>query len=146
MESKFTPREQVVEVINRLFFYTDYQEWDKLVAEVFTEEVLLDMVSVGAEKAEMLTARQICQAWEEGFKGLDAIHHQAGNYIVDLKEKTAEVKAYAIASHYKKEAANGPVREFIGSYDFQLQLTEKGWRINVFKYNLKYLAGNVELT
>lgn len=144
--NQFSTREQITEVINRLFYYTDYQEWDKLIGEVFDKEVLLNMVSMGAENAALMTSQEICKMWEEGFKGLDAVHHQAGNYIVTADGKNAEVKAYAIASHYKKETTRGTLREFIGSYDFHLVKKENGWRIDKFKYNLKYSYGNLDLT
>jgi hypothetical protein len=145
MSNSFTEREQVVEVINRLFFYTDHRDWTNLTNEVFAEKVLLDMVSLGAKQAELLTPGQICKMWEDGFKGLDAIHHQAGNYIISITGESAEGKAYAIASHYKRNAAEGAIREFIGSYDFHLLKGENGWRIDKFRYNLKYMDGNADL-
>ena len=49
----FSDREEIVETINKLFVYTDYQRWDDLQKEVFTEEVLFDMSSLGCEKATL---------------------------------------------------------------------------------------------
>jgi len=141
----FTVREQITEVVNKLFVYTDEQNWEKLRSEVFDDTVFVDMVSVGAEKAATMTSQEICDMWQEGFKGLDAIHHQAGNYIITIQGHNADVKAYAIASHYKKDATQGTVREFVGSYDLELIRKENGWRINQFKYNMKYMDGNLEL-
>jgi hypothetical protein len=43
---KFSIRDEIVEVINKLFIYTDMQEWDKLQDEIFTNEVLFDMSSL----------------------------------------------------------------------------------------------------
>ncbi len=143
--SPFSAREQIVEVVNKLFVYTDQQDWESLKNEVFTNEVLFDMVSVGAKTVETKTSEEITQMWDAGFDGLDAVHHQAGNYIVDIEGDNADVKAYAIASHYKKAATEGNIREFIGSYDIGLIRDSQGWRINEFKYNLKYLDGNLEL-
>lgn len=136
--------QQIINIVNKLFFYTDEQEWSNLKSEVFDQEVHFDMVSMGAERAEIKTADEICEMWKEGFKGLDAVHHQAGNYIISINGKESTVKAYAIASHYKKETTQGNIREFVGSYDLKLIKTEKRWRINFFKYNLKYVDGNVE--
>lgn len=140
-----TEREQVVEVLNRLFYYTDHKQWDKLKSEVFKSEVLLDMTSLGAPKAEIWTAQRICDEWGKGFENLDAIHHQSGNYMIDINDSSANAKAYAIASHYKKDTSQGSTREFIGSYDFVLDKTKDGWRLNSFKFNLKYMRGNLEL-
>jgi len=141
----FTPREQITEVVNKLFVYTDEQNWEKLKSEVFDDYVFVDMVSVGAEKAQTMTAQEICDKWQEGFKGLDAIHHQSGDYIITIKSLNANVKAYAIASHYKKAATQGNVREFVGSYNLGLIRKESGWRINQFIYHMKYMTGNLDL-
>jgi hypothetical protein len=147
MNNQFTDREQVVETINKLFVYTDNQEWRKLQEEVFTEQVLLDMVSMGAPGVERVSAREICYRWEAAFKELDAVHHQAGNYIVQISDQQANVTAYAIAIHYKESASSrkGKTREYVGSYDLHLEKGSNGWRIDQFKYHLKYSAGNMAL-
>ena len=137
--------EEITNVVNKLFVFTDEQDWSALKSEVFDRDVYFDMVSMGAEKAQKITAVEICEMWQEGFKGLDAIHHQAGNYIISIEKRQALVKAYAIASHYKNETTEGKIREFVGSYDIGLLETSRGWRINSFKYNLKYADGNIEL-
>jgi SnoaL-like domain len=136
--------EEITNVVNKLFVFTDEQDWSALKSEVFDRDVDFDMVSMGAEKAQKITAVEICEMWQEGFKGLDAIHHQAGNYIISIENKQALVKAYAIASHYKNATTEGKTREFVGSYDIGLLETNRGWRINSFKYNLKYADGNIE--
>ena len=145
MENLLTEREQIVETVNKLFVYTDNQEWIKLQEEVFTANLELDMVSMGAEKPENTTSREICYRWEKAFAELDFIHHQAGNYIVTIHGYEATVYAYSIASHYREAAKKGKTREFIGSYDLHLIKNQSGWRIDKFKYNLKYSTGNMTL-
>lgn len=140
----FTPREKVIETVNRLFVYTDEQLWDKLQEEVFTEKVHFNMSSLGGEDKET-TAKAICEAWAEGFQGLDAVNHLAGNHIVDLKGHYADVLVYATATHFKEAATKGKTREFVGVYELHLLQTDAGWRIDAFKYNLKYMNGNVDL-
>ena len=141
---EFTAREQIIEVINKLFNYTDYQEWDKLQTEVFEKNVFLDMTSLGGEASEV-TAIDICKAWEDGFKELDAVNHLAGNHVVTIQGNSADVFGYATATHYKASAKKGNTREFVGSYDLHLKHTTKGWRIDKLKYNLKYTSGNMML-
>jgi hypothetical protein len=82
--------------------------------------------------------------WKTGFEGLDAVHHQAGNYLVTVKQHEATVFAYAVAFHHKKAATAGNTRSFIGSYDLHLVKSAEGWRIDSFKYNLKIADGNVD--
>ncbi len=141
----FTTREQIIETVNRLFVYTDYREWQKLQTEVFTPAVHFDMSSLGAGAAKELTAGEICAMWETGFAGIDAVHHHSGNFLVTVNGEAATVFCYAIASHYKAAATQGQIREFVGSYDLGLQRTADGWRINSFRYNVKYTSGNMEL-
>jgi len=145
MIKEYTPREKIIEIVNKLFIYTDFQDWKKLQEEVFAEKVELIMNSLKQQQAQELSPAEICDMWREGFKELDAIHHQAGNYIVKIETNHAHVLAYAIASHYKKSATLGTTREFIGSYDFDLVYTEDGWRICKFTYHLKYMKGNLDL-
>ncbi len=141
----FTTREQIIEIANRLFVYTDYREWQKLQTEVFAPTVRFDMSSLGAGAPKDQTAQEICAMWESGFAGIDAIHHHSGNFLVTVNGEAATVFCYAIASHYKAAATQGQTREFVGSYDLGLEHTAGGWRINSFRYNVKYTSGNMEL-
>lgn len=140
-----TTREQLIETVNRLFVYTDYQKWDQLKDEVFSEHVHFDMTSLGGE-AKVMSSKEICAMWKDGFQGIDAINHLAGNYLVDLHgDDQANVFAYATATHYKANAKHGNTREFVGSYNLELKKSDNGWRINAFKYKLKYMSGNSTL-
>ncbi|MEM9327083.1 MAG: nuclear transport factor 2 family protein [Bacteroidota bacterium] len=140
-----TEREAIIEIVNKLYIYTDFRQWDQLQDEVFAPEVFLDMTSMGG-KAEDTTPAAICAMWEEGFKGLDAVNHLAGNYLVKLTtDGEAEAFAYATATHYKASATRGKTREFVGTYDFKLKRLDHGWRIYHFVYELKYASGNMDL-
>ena len=99
---------------------------------------------VGGEPSK-LTPQQIADAWEKGLDGLKAIHHQAGNYDVSLKADEADVFCYGIATHYLPNATGQNSRMFVGSYNFHLIKISEAWKINHFKYNLKYIDGNVDL-
>src|SRR5687768_8292888 len=104
------------------------------------------MAPAGRRPAKRMTAIKICDRWSQASGGIDSEHHPAGNSNFRTKEDDqAEVLCYAIASHYKKSATKGNVREFVGSYDVILVLTDVGWKINGFRYNLKYITGNVSL-
>ena len=139
----YSTNDLITKVVNKLFVYTDFQYWDKLQNEVFTKQVLFDMSSLGGTNSK-LTAVEICNIWKEGFIGIDAINHLAGNYLIEMTENGATVFAYATATHYKKLATNGKTREFVGTYNLHLINNEVGWRIDEFKYNLKYTNGNVD--
>src|SRR5918993_146610 len=136
-------REEIVELVNKLFVYTDSRQWDKLVKDVFKEKVRFDMSSLGAGPAKELKASEICDMWKNGFQGIDHVHHQSGNFVVEFNGETEAVEAnvicYATASHYKEAAKNGKTREYVGSYELHASFTDLGWRLDSFKYNLKYI-------
>jgi hypothetical protein len=140
----FSTRDLIVEVINKLFVYTDSQDWNKLQSEVFAGQVLFDMSSMGGEKMNT-TSKNICEIWRKGFVGIDWINHLAGNYLIEINADAATVFAYATATHYKESATHGKTREFVGTYSIHLTNSATGWRIDEFKYNLKYSTGNIKL-
>lgn len=140
----FSVRDEITEIINKLFIYTDQQDWERLQQEVFSEDVMFDMSSMGGPKAET-AAKDICALWKKGFEGLDAINHLAGNYLVQINDHLATVFAYATATHYKASATKGTTREFVGTYNIRLLKHGYGWRIYEFKYDLKYQTGNLDL-
>ncbi len=142
---EFTQREQIVEVVNKLFVYTDGRRWEELQKEVFSDKVMLDMSSLQGPQ-DTFSSKAICDMWKEGFKDLDAVNHLGGNYLVTLSgTDEASVYAYATATHFKESATLGKTREFVGTYDLNLIRNSQGWRINSFKYNLKYMNGNLGL-
>jgi len=125
--------------------YTDLQQWQLLLDEVFVTDIWFDASSVGAGAPSLLPATTVCDMWKQGFAGLDAVHHQAGHYITDIKGDEANIFGYAIASHYKATAVNGKTRTFTGSCDLKAARTTGGWRLHQFKYNLKFVDGNGSL-
>ena len=141
---EFTVREQIIEIVHKLFNYTDNQEWKKLQKEVFSELVDFDMSSLGGEISKK-SSIDICNEWKQGFEGIDSINHLAGNHLVKISNNSAEVFIYATATHFKESAIKGKTREFVGSYNLHLVKNMKRWKIDKFKYNLKYMTGNLDL-
>jgi hypothetical protein len=47
--------------------------------------------------------------------------------------------------HHKKSATKGSTRSFVGSYDLKAVYGNNGWRLKAFKYNLKFVDGNINL-
>jgi len=139
-------QQELSQLANKLFMFTDAQQWQKLLDEVFVEEIWFDMSSIGAGEPKNIKAKDLCEMWRQGFVGLDAVHHQAGHYIIEVNQINALIFGYAVALHYKKSALNGKTRSFVGSYDLAAILTDRGWRLSSFKYNLKFIDGNPDLT
>jgi hypothetical protein len=140
----FLEMEKVKEVVTRLFISTDNRDW-KTVSQLFASEVLFDMTSVAGGEPVRLTPQEIVTAWDKGLKPLKAIHHQVGNYIVDADQNEANVFCYGLASHYLPNKTNQNTRTFVGSYNFHLIKNGETWQIDKFKFNLKYIDGNLDL-
>lgn len=136
---------EITELVNRLFIYTDARNWAGLQTEVFTETVRFDMVSMGSGQPRDTPSLEICEQWEQGLRDLDGIHHQGGHYLITLRGDEADMFAYAVATHFKAAATRGQTRTFTGSYDLRAVRTPQGWRLDAFKYNLKFADGNAKL-
>jgi hypothetical protein len=137
-------KEKVKETVNRLFISTDNRNWGE-VSSLFASEVLFDMTSMVGGDPVTLTPQEIVTSWDKGLKPLKAIHHQTGNYIVSINQNEADVFCYGIASHYLPNKSNQNTRTFVGSYDFHLIKNDEKWQIDKFKFNLKYIDGNLKL-
>lgn len=103
------------------------------------------MTSLAGGQPTTLSADQIAGAWERGLKGLSAVHHQVGNYKVSLSGNEADVFAYGIAYHYLPNPTELNSRTFVGSYNLHLVRSDMVWKIDRFKFNLKFIDGNKDL-
>ena len=134
----FTPREQIIETVHRLFIHTDEKRWDALRTEVFTDDVRFDMSTLGGPSG-ILKAEEICAMWEKGFDGIQSVDHLSGNHLVTLEdENAARVFCYATATHFIRNSKVTEVRTFVGTYHLHLVARPNGWRIDEFRYLLKY--------
>lgn len=138
-------KQQLTELANRLFMYTDARNWTGLQNEVFTPMVYLDMQSNGGAPPATVTAKSITDGWNQNFQILDELHHQGGHYLITVTGDQADLFGYAVATHYRAAATNGKTRTFVGDYDMKAERTSSGWRLNYLKYNLKYSEGNLTL-
>jgi hypothetical protein len=98
----------------------------------------------GGEPAT-LTPQDIAAAWASGLAPIEAIHHQVGNLSVKVSETEATASCYGIAYHYRRTYSGQNTRVFVGSYDFHLQRRSDGWRIDLFRFKVKFVDGNLEL-
>jgi len=137
-------KERVKETVNRLFISTDNRDWER-VKRCFADSVLFDMTSMTGGEPLTLTPQEIVDGWDKGLKSLKAIHHQAGNYIINMNREGAEVFCYGIALHYLPNKTKQNTRTFVGSYNFHLQEEGGQWLIDQFKFNLKFIDGNADL-
>lgn len=141
--NEIVAKDEVVTKVNELFIFTDNKEWEK-VQKLFDEKVIFDMTSLMGGQPSELTPKQITDGWDAGLKKIQKIHHQAGNFLVSISGKTADVFCYATATHYLQNDSKRNTRIFVGSYDIHL-VKKESWVIDKFKFNVKYVDGNLNL-
>jgi hypothetical protein len=145
IHEELVQREKIKTTVIRLFNATDEKDWET-VKSCFGPEVHFDVTSMSGGYPATLNPEQIAGAWEEGLDGIEHVHHQAGNFIIDIDEHEARVFCYAIAYHYKDLPSGNNTRTYVGSYNFGLSMIDKDhWVIDAFKYNLKFIDGNLDL-
>lgn len=136
-----TAERDVVRVCNELFVAVDNLDWP-VAMNCMTKTIYLEMT--GAEPGE-ISAKALTENWQDGLGNLDAVHHQTGNYIVDVVGFEARVFCNGIAHHFLEKARPNAVRTFVGTYDFHLIRRNEGWKIDRFKFDLKFMNGNLNL-
>ncbi len=139
-----TAKDRIIDTVNRLFINTDKRDWTEVKA-LFASRVLFDMTSLAGGEPVVITPQEIVDGWDKGLKPLTAIHHQTGNYLVDIQVNGATAFCYGVAWHYLPNKTNRNTRTFVGSYDIHLQEDEGGWKIDRFRFNLKFIDGNKDL-
>jgi hypothetical protein len=137
-------RDAVLDVVNRVFLGTDARDWPAVRA-CFAPSVLFDMTSVAGGEPARLSPDEITAGWDSGLRYVDQIHHQTGNFVVDVSGDEATVFCYGIAYHYRKTRSGRNTRTFVGSYDFELARHGATWRITLFRFRLKFMDGNLDL-
>jgi hypothetical protein len=141
---KFPLRQEVIDLITQLFIQTDRRDW-AAVRRCFTDRVKFDMTSLSGGEPQELTPAQITDAWETGLKELQSLHHQVGNFVVDMQGDAAHVFCYGIAIHYQPNPSGRNTRTFVGTYHFDCDWEAGGWKIRSFKFDCKFIDGNPEL-
>lgn len=137
-------KQQIVEVITDLFLATDRKDWPAVI-DCFTPQVVFDMSSLGGPPATATAAKDIAAGWEQGLAPITAVHHQAGNFRVTPRGDEADAFCYGIAIHYRANPTGRDTRTFVGSYEFGLRRDGGRWRINRFRFVVKFVDGNLEL-
>ncbi len=138
-------RSLVEDTVIRMFVATDARNWP-LLESCFTIPFILDMTSMAGGSPAQMSPREVANAWAEGFRLLDHVHHQVGNFQTELDEEHAHVRCYGIAFHYRAAiAAAAKSRTFVGTYELDLVAQAGRWLISRLKFNLKFIDGNREL-
>lgn len=143
-EQLIVDRLEIEDTMTALFVNTDSKNWQG-VQDTFAEQVTFDMSSLTKESAKVVTPKQIADTWTQGLKDIPTVHHQGGNYRVQIHGNSADAQAYGIAFHYKKKPDGKNSRTFVGNYDYHFKKINGRWKIDLFRFNLKFIDGNLAL-
>jgi hypothetical protein len=135
----------VEDVVVRMFVATDERDW-ATVEDCFTDPFMLDMTSMVGGSPTSMTPRRVANAWAEGFRPLDRVHHQVGNFQTTVDGLSAVVRCYGVAFHHRVGVVAGlKSRIFVGTYELRLAAKADCWKISELKFKLKFIDGNLEL-
>jgi 3-phenylpropionate/cinnamic acid dioxygenase small subunit len=137
-------REAIVDLVNRLFVAVDNRDWAAAQA-CFADRVRFDMTSAGDLTVKELTPREITDAWEVALAPVEAIHHQSGNFRVQILGDDGTCLCYGTAFHFRRVHSGRNTRTFVGSYEYRLSRASGSWLINGFRFKLKFIDGNAGL-
>jgi len=143
--ARVASREEITDLITKLFVSTDEKRWDD-VSSCFAKKVLYDSSSSTGRKATRTTPKRIVEQWDAGLEGLKASHHQIGNLLVNVEGDEAGAFCYGTATHFFPNPSGKNVHTFVGTYDFHLSREGGIWAIDAFRFNLKYQDGNLTLS
>jgi len=141
---KILDRQEIVDTITRLFVGTDRRDWLQ-VESCLADEVTLDMTSLAGGKPMKMSSVQVAKGWKDGLQVIDQVHHQVSNFEVTISGDEASATCYGITFHHRMLNSPDNVRTFVGSYLIHLIRANPGWKIDRFRYDSKFVAGNLEL-
>jgi hypothetical protein len=137
-------REAAIRTVVDTFVATDERDWNRL-RELFDETVRFDMSSLTGDAAAEVPAGDIIGAWKEGLEPLASVHHQVGNFQVDLHPGGADVRCYGVAYHHLPNETGENTRRFVGTYEFHVHKRNGPWQVDALTFHLKFVDGNLEL-
>ncbi|MCL7971778.1 MAG: nuclear transport factor 2 family protein [marine benthic group bacterium] len=137
-------KDAVISTVNRLFRSVDEKDWEGAEA-CLAPSVLLDVTSMAGGEPEHTTGKAIVEGWRETLTPIAKVHHQAGNYEVQVRGEEANASCYGIAVHYLPNDTGRDTRIFVGTYAMRLRKSGGAWRIYRFRYDLKFMDGNPDL-
>ena len=138
-------RQEVEDVVVRFFVATDRRDWGSVEA-CLAEMVILDMTSMTEGEPLHLKPDDVVAGFARTLEPIDQVHHQVGNFQIDVTGDRATAFCYGVAYHHREKISNpSKTRVFVGSYDVHLARADRRWRIDLFRFNLKFIEGNQEL-
>jgi hypothetical protein len=118
-------RQEIEDVVIRVFVATDRRDWASVEA-CLAEMVILDMTSLAGGEPLHVKPIDVIAAWKGGLEPIDQVHHQVGNFQIDVDGNRATAFCYGVAYHYRENISSpSKSRMFVGSYDDRLEVADR---------------------
>lgn len=134
--SDLQAKSEITHAINLFLVKLDQKKFDE-VEKAFTKDAT-NTAYFGGQPSETKTAHSIVEGWKQNLTPVQAVHHQTGNFLVDVKGTKATATFYGIASWYRPENPN-PVTWFVGDYECDMVKISNEWKIAKLRYNNKFV-------
>ncbi len=136
-------KDRVIDTVSRLFINTDNRDWPRVKA-LFAPRVLFDMTS-SPGPARVPQAAGDRRLLGQGAQSTQCNTPPGGQLPCGYKDNEATAFCYGVTWHYLPNKAERNTRTFVGSYDLHLVKQDEDWKIDRFKFNLKFIDGNADL-
>ncbi|KAA8479717.1 fermentation-respiration switch protein FrsA (DUF1100 family) [Arcticibacter tournemirensis] len=130
----------IIRQINKLFTGVDDRNWQEVMSVMY-ETVLLDYSSMNGNPANMLTPKEITDAWAAFLPGFDKTYHQLSQF--ELQPLGTHLTAHfkGLAEHWLGDEC----WTVEGSYDMVFNFINGVWLLTEMKFNFEKQNGNTEL-
>jgi len=125
-------RMEIIDTINRYATSVDTRDWD-LFFTCYTDEINVDMVSVGFEEPMDMTAREFMEIIQGAVSPFDSTQHIVSNHVINIDGDRATLVSYLQAQHFRQDDTGLFALLSGGYYANSLIRTPAGWRINKYK-------------
>lgn len=136
-------QESINSIVNHLFTATDAKEQDT-VGSLLTEEIDVDLSSLGAEPARMPSSNLVA-GWERGLHAQKESHHMTSNHMIELTGDSAVVTAQGYTYNRLLEPAGAGFWEVWGVYTLPLEHTNDGWKFSGITLDAKHSRGDANV-
>jgi|688.fasta_scaffold415454_1 hypothetical protein len=138
-------RQKIIDAINNVAICADLGLWDKMLAEVFAEEVRVDYTSLFGGEVQKLKSADLVAGWKSVLPGFSSTQHLLGNHQITIKGDAARALAYVRAHHYLPNKTGADTWVVGGYYNYELKRAGENWLITSMKLNVLYTEGNQHL-
>ena len=125
-------RMEIIDTINRYATSVDTRDWD-LFFNCYTDEINVDMVSVGFEEPMNMTAGEFMEMIQRAVAPFDSTQHLVSNHVINIDGDSATLVCYLQAQHFRQDDTGIFALLIGGYYANSLVRTPAGWRINKYK-------------